>query len=316
MNHPHRGSMQFWPRKRARHSIARVRSWPVETKTKPLAFIGYKAGMTHIQVKDTRAKSPTKGEKISLPTTIIECPALVVVGIAWYKQGASGWQKIASTFVEKPSPHLAKRVPLSKKAPASLTGKEFDELRLLVHTQPHLSSVDAKKPHLQEIPLGGSKEEKLKYAQQKLGQEISIKEIFEAGKFIDVHGITKGKGFQGTVKRFGVPIRQHKAEKTKRGIATLGSWHPNRVQYTVPQSGKMGFHLRTEYNKQILKIGENGQEVTPKGGLSHYGLVKNNYLLIKGSVPGPQKRAVLLTAAIRPDRRLSTETFEINYIHI
>ena len=53
-----------------------------------------------------------------------------------------------------------------------------------------------------------------------LGKEIKVEDVFESGVSVDVHGITKGKGFQGTVKRFGVPIRQHKAEKTKRGIGT------------------------------------------------------------------------------------------------
>ena len=165
-----------------------------------------------------------------------------------------------------------------------------------------------------EIALGGSKEEKLDYAKQKLGQEIKIQDVFEPGNSIDAHGITKGKGFQGTVKRFGVMIRSHKAEKTKRGIGNLGAWTPKRVDYRVPQPGKMGYHLRTDYNKQILKISDKPEEINPKCGINNYGLVKNTYLLLKGSVPGPKKRALVLVGSIRPDRLMTKDAPEVNYI--
>jgi large subunit ribosomal protein L3 len=51
-----------------------------------------------------------------------------------------------------------------------------------------------------------------------------------------------------------------------------------------------------------LKIGEKGEEVTPKGGLKNYGVIKSNYLLLEGSVPGPKKRLIRLRAAIRPPK--------------
>ena len=145
-----------------------------------------------------------------------------------------------------------------------------------------------------EIAIGGSKDERLAYARQVLGKEIKVEDVFEPGVSVDVHGITKGKGFQGTVKRFGVPIRQHKAEKTKRGYRNSWYWHPNRVRYSVAQPGKMGYHLRTDYNKPILKIGKSGAEITPSGGVSKYGLLKNNYLLLKGSVVGSKKEQYCL----------------------
>jgi len=64
-------------------------------------------------------------------------------------------------------------------------------------------------------------------------------------------------------------------------------------------AGQMGYHQRTEYNKRILKIGNNGEEVTPKGGFLHYGIIKNNYVILKGSVQGPPKRLIVLRSAIR-----------------
>ncbi len=321
-HHPRRGSEQFWPRARAKPAIARVRSWVKESKVKPLGFIAFKAGMTHIQVKDNHPKSLTKGETINLPTTILECPPLSVAGIVFYKKSNTGMHvgafKVGQVMAEKLSKDLGRQIQLPKKTSLSKVAdiKEFDDLRLLVHTNPHETSTGARKPELVEIGLGGSKDEKLKYAQDVLGKEIKINDVFGEGNQVDVHGITIGKGFQGTVKRFGVPIRQHKAEKTKRGIGTLGSWTPKRVQHTVAQSGKMGFHLRTEYNKQILKIGTNGKEVTPSGGLPRYGVVDNTYLLVKGSVAGPKKRAVLMTPALRPSKKMVKEAPEISFISV
>jgi len=193
---------------------------------------------------------------------------------------------------------------------------DFDDLRLLVHSNPSLTSIGSKNPKLLELALGGKKEEKIAYAKEKLGKELTVEDVFDEGVSLDIHGITKGKGFQGTVKRFGVPIRQHKAEKTKRGIGTLGPWHPNRVRYSVPQSGKMGFHLRTEYNKQLLKVGKNGAELNPQSGIHKYGLLKNAYLLVRGSVVGPKKRAVMLTKSIRPNTTMTKEAPKINYVSI
>jgi len=308
---PRRGSMQFWPRKRAKHSLARVRSWPSLNQAKPLAFIGYKAGMTHLIATDNRLKSLTKNQDIVIPTTIIDCPPMIVAGLSFYKNS----KKVSQILAPKLNKNLAKKIQLPKKEVKKLEEiKEFDDLRLLTHTQPKQTPTGTKKPKLLEIALGGSKEEKLEYAKQKLGQEIKIQEVFEPGNSIDTHGINKGKGFQGTVKRFGVMIRSHKAEKTKRGVGNLGAWTPKRVDFRVPQPGKMGYHLRTEYNKQILKISDKPEEINPKQGINHYGFIKNTCLLLKGSIPGPKKRALVLIRSIRPNKKMTQETPEIKYL--
>lgn len=315
VRHPRRGSLQFWPRKRSRHSLVRIRSWAAEKETKPLAFIGFKAGMTHLIVNDNRPKSLTKGEEVSLPVTIIDCPKITVAGVSFYKLFPFGWQKTASLFAPKLNKELAKRIQLPKKQVKTIDGiKEFDDLRLLIQSDPKNTPVGTKKSKLIEVALGGSKEDKLNYAKGWLGKEISINNVFTAGNLVDIHGVTKGKGFQGTVKRYGVPIRQHKAEKTKRGIATLGPWTPKRIGFTVAQPGKMGYHLRTEYNKQIIKIGEKAEEVIPPGGITNYGFIRSNYLLLKGSIAGPIKSSLILTKAVRPTKKHYQEAPEI--IHV
>ena len=131
---------------------------------------------------------------------------------------------------------------------------------------------------------------------------------------LDTIAVTKGKGFQGAVKRWGVKLLTHKNSKHRRMIGTAGSWHPNWVQATVPQAGQMGYHQRTEYNKRVLKIGENGEEITPTGGFPHYGVVRNPYILLHGSIPGPAKRLISMRDAVRYQRGVKVEKTEISYI--
>ncbi len=307
--------MQYWPRKRSRHSLVRVRSWVPEAKTKLLGFIGYKVGMTHLLVVDNKPKSLTKGEKIAIPVSVVECPPLLIAGVAFYKYSAHRLIKCASILAEKVTAEFGRKTPAPKKPGKKFADiKDFDDLRLLVQSQPHLTSAEAKMPKLLEIALGGKKEEKIAYAQQVLGKEIAITDVFAQGNQVDIHGVTKGKGFQGTIKRYGHHIRQHKAEKTKRGIGTLGSWTPARVEFTVAQSGKMGFHQRTELNKQIIKIGSDGKEINPASGFNKYGVVKNTYLLIKGSIFGPQKRPIFLTPSQRPNHKFTKDAPEVAYV--
>jgi len=94
---------------------------------------------------------------------------------------------------------------------------------------------------------------------------------------------------------------------------TLGPWL-SWVRSTVPQAGQMGFHKRTEYNKRILKIGENGEEITPEGGFPHYGFVRNEYVVVHGSLPGSVKRIIRMRHAIRYTKGVKVEKPEIAYI--
>ena len=293
---PRRGSLQFRPRKRAANVLPRMRSYAHLDTPKLIGYVGYKAGMTHIQFTDTRNNSLTKGMTVATAVTIIECPSILPVSICFYKKTDSNFNRIAEIFAEK----LDKSIKRPKNQQKEPKIDEYDEMRLKIITQPKLTSFGKKNPDMIEIPIAGPKEAVLSYAKQLLNKEIKASEIFKEGQFLDVHAVSKGKGFQGTVKRYGVKIRQHKSEKTKRGVGTLGPWTPKRVRWSVAQPGKMGYHKRTEYNKHLIKINNKPEEINPKGGLVRYGLVKNEYLLIKGSVVGPKKRAVLLTEPVRP----------------
>jgi len=117
------------------------------------------------------------------------------------------------------------------------------------------------------------------------------------------------------VRRSDSESSSHKNSKHRRNVGTLGSFQPGYVRPTVPNAGQMGYHQRTEYNKRVLRIGEDGEEVTPNGGFLHYGKVRNQYVILHGSIPGPAKRLVRLRDASRPHVYVKLEKApEIAYI--
>ena len=319
--HPRHGSMAIWPRVRAKSQVARIRYWPSIQDTKLIGFAGYKVGMTHIMFTDARKNSLTKGEDVNFPATVIECPPVKIAGIRFYKLTPSGLQVATEIWSSKNDKELGRTVSLPKKSNEAklneIKAEDYKDIRVLVYTQPRLVGFGKKKPELFEMAIGGKTlQDKINYAKEKLGKEIAITEIFKEGQQLDAHCISIGKGFQGPVKRFGVHVRQHKSEKTKRGPGSLGPWHPHRGNYRVAHAGWMGYHQRVERNLWLLKIGSNPAEINPKGAFINYGLVKNTYILIKGSIPGPEKRFIQLIPAIRPDHRVPDQAPEINYVSL
>lgn len=309
-NAPRRGSTQIWPRKRAKRMVARVRNYSTTKDIKPLAFLGYKAGMTHVQVRDNNPSSLTKSQTISLPVTIIDCPPIKPLSLRFYKNSLSEGSKLISEIY---SEKLDKS--FGKKKSGNIP-ELFDDIRFVVYTEPKKTSLSKKTPDIFEMHLGGdNSKEKLAKAQELLKKElIQISEIFNEGQWLDVHAVSKGKGMQGPVKRFGVKIRQHKSEKTKRGPGSLGPWTPKRVAAgRLPHAGKMGFHQRTEYNKLLLKITK-PEEVNQQGGIKHYGLLKNDTVLIKGSVAGSAKRPIILTTPQRPRKPELYELIKVSTV--
>jgi large subunit ribosomal protein L3 len=187
-------------------------------------------------------------------------------------------------------------------------------VRVITATQPKQTSLAKKKPDINEVQIGGATiPQQLEYAKTLLGKTVTAEEVFKEGQHTDIAAITTGKGFQGPVKRWGVAILQHKGRKTKRGVATLGPWKPAHVMYSVPRAGQMGYHQRIEYNKRLLKIGKDGKEITVKGGYIRYGQLKGPYILIEGSIPGPEKRAIRLRHPARPPRETAEAPPQITY---
>jgi large subunit ribosomal protein L3 len=286
--------MAHRPRKRALSQNPNV-YWQESADKRILGFAGYKVGMTHVAYVDD-TESPTKGQEIVSPATVIEAPPLTVYGVRCYKSGNSVGDVLAT------DERILKLIGFTKtKKPGNKVDETgVDDVRILVFAMPSKTRIGKKHIEKMEIGCGGKDvKEKLEYAKSLLGKDLRANEVFKMGEDVDVVSITKGKGWQGPVKRFGISIQRRKATGKRRHVGTLGQWHPAYVLYTVPQAGQTGYHRRTELNKRILKISQTPEDVNPVCGFPHYGFVKNDYVLLKGSVPGPTKRLVKLRLAVR-----------------
>ncbi|MBT7062984.1 50S ribosomal protein L3 [Candidatus Woesearchaeota archaeon] len=321
---PRRGSLQFWHRKKASRIYARVRSQPKFNEVKLAGFSGYKAGMTQVFYVDTHPTSPTKGEELCVPATIIECPPVKAIGLRLYKKSLSSLSAFLDVFSDNFDMDLKRKITLPKKKTEQQKIKEAEEkleqavdIKILVQTQPRQAGFGKKRPELFEIAIGGEDvKAKFDYAKALLGKEIKVSEILTSGVYYDVHAVTTGKGYQGVIKRFGVRKKFHKSEKGVRRIGTLGPFTGAKT-HTVPHPGQMGFHTRTEYNKQVLLISNpKDQEINPNGGIVNYGLVKSDYLLFAGSIPGPKKRLIRITPTIRTKAKQIPQAPELQLISL
>ena len=327
---PRRGSLGFRPRKRASRLVPRVRSWPEIDLDKPtlLGFLGYKAGMTHTLVIDNRPRSPTEGKEIFIPVTIVETAPIIPLGVRVYgKIPGYGFYTLTEAWVNPPEELEIKRKIPTFKPTENIDGffkkvedivDKISRISLIVASQPKLvGGLEKKKPDLVEIAVGGGKiEDRLDYARKVLGNEVRVSDVFKEGMYIDVIAVTKGKGFQGVIKRFGVKElpRWHKHRKGSRRI---GARSPGRGTFSeVPQAGQMGFHRRTQHNLMILSIGGDGEKITPAGGFPHYGIVRSDYIMLSGSVQGPPKRPVILRYPVRPPGTLLREVPKIVYVSL
>lgn len=324
IHRPRRGSLAFSPRKRAKSEVPRIRSWVSEEKASVAGFAGYKAGMTHIIMIDDRPRSLTEGMEISVPVTVVEVPPMSVAALRVYETYNGGMQPAGELWAENLSKDLARTITVPKeKRGASLEDIESKidalcQVRVLAHTNPGLvTGIPKKVPEIMEIPItGGSIEDQLKVAESLLGNQLAVSSIFSVGDWIDVSAVTKGKGTQGPVKRWGIMLQKRKHSRTgkMRHVGNLGPWHPARISWRVPQLGQTGYHQRTEFNKRILAIGTDGMDITPDGGFVGYGVVRNEYMLIKGSVPGPVKRLIRMRKAIRPGAAFAPKAPQILYV--
>lgn len=302
------GSVAFRPRKRAESQMPNVRFWPAFSEKRLCGFAGYKAGMTHLTYIDD-TESPSKGNEVFASATVLECPPMTVFGVRGYLRGNVVGDML--TADEK----VMKMLGTSKKSYRKFSASDVDDVFVLCFARPDLTGFGKKTPERMEIAVGGKDtSEKLEYAMSLLGKEVKATDVFKQGEFLDSIAITTGKGWQGTVKRFGTSMQRRKATGKRRHIGSLGAWHPGYVQYTVPMPGQMGYHKRTEINKRIMKMGSPA-EINPKGGFTHYGVVKNEYILIKGSLAGPCKRLIRLRRAARKTHA-AVKVPELKYVSL
>ncbi len=313
---PRKGSLQYWPRKRASKFLPRVNWEAIDSNKQLQGFICYKAGMKTALVQDNSPDSMTKGKEIAIPVTILECPPMKILSIRFYKYG-----KVADEYlVENLDKELKRKIKIPKKAKKidfdKIKEKDYDDVSVIIYSVVKNTNLK-KKPDLSEVAVNGdSVEEKLKFIQENINKELNVTDFFEDNGLVDLRGLTKGKGTQGPVRRFGITLKGHKSEKGRRRPGSLGPWHPARVIFRVPMAGQLGKFTRITYNSKIIKIGnvDDFEDKNALKGIKKYGDLKTNYIVVNGSVQGPSKRQLLMTPALRASKKQSKKNYELKDI--
>jgi len=130
-----------------------------------------------------------------------------------------------------------------------------------------------------------------------LGQEIKA-DVFTEGEMVDVTGTSKGKGFQGVIKRHNQargPMGH--GSQYHRGVGSMGTMLPMRVLPGKKLPGHMGSEQVTVQNLEIVQID-----------------LENNVILVKGNVPGPKKSLVLIKTAVKNSGVINEKQDLITYV--
>jgi len=360
--HAHRhGSLGYLPKRRCARHQGRVRSFPKDDQKKAChftAFMGYKAGMTHVVREVERIGSKNHHKEVVEPVTIVECPPMVVVGLVGYVETPRGLRALTTVWAQHLSKECMRRFYKNwyrskHKAFTHYTKKMYADgnknilaelermkkhcavIRVLAHTQ--ISKVDLrqKKANIMEIQInGGSVADKVKFGYELFEKLVPISSVFSEDECVDVMGITRGKGFKGVIYRYGVKKLPRKTHRGCRKVACIGAWHPARVNWSVPRAGQQGYFHRTELNKKIYRVGkgfnDNGEKVldngstehdltkkriSPMGGFPHYGVVDEDFIMLKGSIPGCKKRVITLRkSAFAVTKRVLNEKPNLKFI--
>lgn len=317
-----------------------VKSFPKDDSKKPVhmtAFIGYKAGMTHIVRDLDRPGAKMHKKEIVDAVTVIETPPMVVVGVIGYAETPRGLRAITTVWAEHVNDEFRRRLYRNwsrckktafSKYPQLYAGgaaeiqdgldrikKHCCVVRVIVHSQIRkIPGVPSKKAHVMEVQLnGGSIAEKVTWAYERFEKTVDVHSVFTQDEMLDVMAVTKGKGFEGVTTRWGTRHLPRKTHKGLRKVACIGAWHPSRVMYSVPRAGQNGFHHRSEINKKIYRIANGGdagsgsteydltkKSINPMGGFPHYGIVRNDFVMIKGCCAGVRKRVMTLRKSLYP----------------
>ncbi|RLN27540.1 60S ribosomal protein L3 [Panicum miliaceum] len=305
--HPRHGSLGFLPRKRSSRHRGKVKSFPRDDPKKPChltAFLGYKTGMTHCATLSEEVRRRFNKN--------------------WCKSKKKAFTKYALKY-DSDAGKKEIQLQLEKMK------KYASVVRVIAHTQIRkMKGLKQKKAHLMENQVnGGTIADKVDFGYKFFEKEVPVEAVFQKDEMIDIIGVTKGKGYEGVVTRWGVTRLPRKTHRGLRKVACIGAWHPARVSYTVARAGQNGYHHRTEMRKKVYKIGKAGVEshnastdfdrtekdITPMGGFPHYGIVKGDYVMIKGGCVGPKKRVVTLRQSLlKQTSRVALEQVNLKFV--
>ncbi|TEB19104.1 ribosomal protein RPL3 [Perkinsus sp. BL_2016] len=351
--HPRCGSLGFLPRKRTAHHKGKLKSFPKDDASKAphlTAFVGFKAGMTHIVRDVDKPGSKLHKKEVVEAVSVLETPPMRVVGFVGYIDTPNGMRALTSVWAQHLSDECRRRFYKnwfkSKRKAFTKYSKKYAEtngfeaeiarakkyctvIRALVHSQVSKAKTGVKKAHIVEVQInGGSVAEKVEFCTSLFEKEVPIGSVFSKDEMVDIVGVTKGKGYSGVIKRWGVKLLRRKSHRGRRKVACVGSWHPARISFAVARAGQLGYHHRTEINKKIYRMGTKGDNtsattehdltekaITPMGGFPHYGEVTEDWVMLKGCVVGTKKRVLTLRKSLLPQiSRNATEKIDLKFI--
>ena len=359
--HPRQGHLGYMPKRRTKHTKGKIRSFPKDDKSKPVhltAFMGYKAGMTHVvrYLEKKEGKKMIKKDVVE-PVTCIETPPMKIVGMVGYIETPRGLRALSTVWAQKLPAGVIRRFYktyyLSQKKAFTNYAKKYEAdskskdhvnrdinrikkycsvVRVLCATQIEKCKFRQKKAHLMEIQVnGGDVAQKVQWAVGKFENEVSVGEVFQKDEMVDTIAITRGKGTQGVVKRFGVTRLPRKTRRGNRKVACIGAWHPSAVKWTVARAGNLGYYHRTQINQKVYRVGAGAvrgiknnasteadphvKNITPIGGFPHYGEVNEDFLLVRGAVMGPRKRQVTIRKTLLAQTKsFATMKLDVKFI--
>jgi large subunit ribosomal protein L3e len=319
------------------------------------AFAGYKAGMTHILRTVTKPGSLLHKQEAVEAVSIVDTPPMIVVGIVGYVETPRGLRSLTTFWGTHLSDEVkrrfyknwyrgkrkaftkyiadrAKNGDSHEKETLDRMSKHCQVIRVLAHTQVSKTPLKQKKAHLMEIQVnGGSTADKVNFAKSLFETPVPVASVFSKDEMIDVLGVTKGHGYKGVVSRWGVTRLPRKTHRGLRKVACIGSWHPARVSFQVARAGQKGYNHRTEINKKIYMVGQDHKNntvfsattevdltqktINPLGGFVHYGMVNNDFLMIKGGIVGTKKRVITLRKSLLPQTSTNAlEDIQLSFI--
>merc|ERR1712110_705613 len=352
---PRHGSLKFLPKKRCTRPRGTPKSFAKDDASQPIhltAFIGFKAGMTHVVREAEKPGSAINKKEVVECVSIVETPPLKVVGITGYIDTPDGPRSIKTVWAAHLSDEVRRRFYKSwynsKKKAFTKSSKRWEtedgkqsierdlamlkkyakSIRAICHTQ--------MKAHLIEIQVnGGDIAAKVDWVKENFEKDVAVNTVFSEAEMIDCIGITKGRGYHGVTSRWHTKKLPRKTHKGLRKVACIGAWHPSRIQFTVARAGQKGYHHRTEINKKIYDIRDGfhtkdgkliknnasteydlaDKSINPMGGFPHYGEVKQDFIMIKGCCIGPKKRGITLRKSLQVHtKRKALEKINLKFI--
>jgi len=315
--------------------------------------MGFKAGMTHILRDVDKPGSKLHKKEVVEAVSMLETPPMVVCGFVGYVETPRGLRALTSVWAGHLGDEVKRRFyknwAKSKKkaftkyhkryqsaggdamkAEIERTKKYCQVIRAICHTQPMKAKIGQKKAHLKEIQInGGNPSDKVDFITNLFEQEVRVTDAFAQNEMVDLIGVSRGRGFDGVITRWGVTRLVRKSHRGLRKVACIGTWHPTRVSFQVPRSGQNGYGHRTEINKKIYRIGKKEEVAkscmteqdltekgpTPMGGFSRYGEINEDWVMMKGTIMGARKRIITMRKSLLPQNsRTAQEEIALKFI--